>query len=38
MMGGEGTIDNTAPADASSYYINCVDKYDNKMSEIIVYL
>jgi hypothetical protein len=37
-MGGEGTTDNTAPANVEKYHINCVDKYNNTMSEIIVYL
>ncbi|MFH1331811.1 MAG: hypothetical protein ABIH63_00820 [archaeon] len=37
-MGGEGTTELMAPADATHYYIKCVDKFNNAMGEIIVYL
>ncbi len=37
-MDGAGSYEQTAPADVPYYYINCVDKYNNTMPEIIVYL
>lgn len=36
-MTGLGTSEQTAPVGVPYYYINCVDKYNNAMGEIIVY-
>ncbi len=38
QMYGAGTVEHTAPLGVPYYYINCVDKYNNAMNEIVVYL